>query len=171
MRHGSRARDAGRTADTTQIFGPDDAHQALLRHADQTPTGQVGHRRAHRAIDLIDRDPERLQALRIRLQPQFTTDAAVTSHAGDAGNRQQLTADGVIDKPTHFVVTASGSGDGIGQDRQAHDVDAFDHRVAHPGRQFGADPRHGIPHFIGRAIDRGFQRELNHRHTAAGGHG
>ncbi len=52
---------------------------------------------------------------------------------------------------------------GIGDDRQADDIDPLDQRLVDVLRQVGAHPRHGILDVVERAIGVGLERELDRR--------
>ena len=107
------------------------------------------HLRVHRRR----RHAEGKQLLRIQSDPDFAVDAAGARHRADAFDRLQFARHRVVDEPRQLLRRQAGRRGGVGDERQAFDVDAVDQRFVDRARQVAANAGHLVLHVVERAVD------------------
>ena len=124
------------------------------------------------AQDLADIDggqPRGLQPVGIERDQNLALDTADALDLGDAAHALQRAFDDVVDEIGQLLRRLAGRDRGIGDDRQADDVDALDQRLGDVLRQVGADAGDGVLDVVQRAIGVGLERELDRGHRQAVG--
>ena len=84
---------------------------------------------AHLLVDGRGGDAEREQFFGIERDADLAIDAAEALDLADASNALQVTRDRVVDEPGKLLGRHAGRASRVGDDRQALDVDAADHRL------------------------------------------
>ena len=95
---------------------------------------------------------QRLQLQRVELDAHLARDAAHARHRADAAHAEHGLGDVVVDEPAQGLVVHAAGGDGVGQDRQARQLDLGDLRVAQVAGQVGAHARHRVAHVVQRLL-------------------
>ena len=116
------------------------------------------------AQDLADIDGGQargLQPVGIERDQNFALDTADALDLGDAAHALQRALDDVVDEIGELLRRLARRDRGIGDDRQADDVDALDQRLVDVLRQVGAHAGDGVLDVVQRAVGVGFQRELD----------
>ncbi len=117
---------------------------------------------AAQALADIDRGQAHcLQTVRIERDEDFALDAADALDLGDAAHALQRALDHVVDEIRELLRRLAGRDRGIGDDRQADDVDALDQRLGDVLRQVRAHACHRVLDVVERAVGVGLQRELD----------
>ncbi|MGY4381493.1 hypothetical protein ACVWZ3_009132 [Bradyrhizobium sp. i1.3.6] len=120
---------------------------------------------AAQALADIDRgQPHRLHPVRIERDQDLALDTADALDLGDAAHALQRALDHVVNEIGELLRRLAGRDRGIGDDRQADDVDALDQRLGDVLRQVRSYPRHRVLDVVERAVGVGFQRELDGGH-------
>src|SRR4029079_3865461 len=129
--------------------------------------GEVDVGAAQYLADVDGRQPCRLQAIGIERYQDFALDTADALDLGDAAYALQRAFDDVVDEVRQLLGRFAGRDRGIGDDRQADDVDALDQGFSDVLRQVGADAGDGVLDVVQRAVGVGFKRELDCRQRQA----
>ena len=108
---------------------------------------------AHLLVDGRRGDAEREQLLRIERDPDLAVDAAEPLDLADAVDALQIARDRIVDEPGQLLDRKPGRRGGVGDDRQALDVDAADDRLVDGARQIAADLGDLVLHVVERAVD------------------
>ena len=108
---------------------------------------------AHLLVDGRRGDAERKQLLGIERDPDLAVDAAEPLHLADAVDALQIAGDRIVDEPGQLLDRKPGRRGGVGDDRQALDVDAADDRLVDGARQIAADLGDLVLHVVERAVD------------------
>ena len=108
---------------------------------------------AHLLVDGRRGDAERQQLFRIERDADLAVDAAEALHFADAADALQIAGDRIVDEPRQLLDRHSRRGRGVGDDRQAFDVDAADDRLVDGARQIAANLGDLILHVVERAVD------------------
>ncbi len=108
---------------------------------------------AHLLVDRGRGDAEREQLLGIERDADLAIDAAEPLDLADAMNALQVARDCVVDEPRQLLDRQPRRRGGVGDDRQALDIDATDDRLVDRTRQIGADLGDLILHVVERAVD------------------
>ena len=117
-------------------------------------------------IDLIGRDPEGKNPVRLEHDADFAVDATDAGYLGDARNEQERPGYRVIDEPGDRLVTSVRRGHCVGQDRPARSLDVGHYRVTQTRRKIRADLRYSVAYLGDRAVDVLAEDEL---HNSRGG--
>ena len=92
---------------------------------------------AHLLVDGRRGDAEREQLFGIERDADFAVDAAEPLDLADAADALQIARDRIVDEPGQLLDRKPGRRGGVGDDRQALDVDAADDRLVDGARQVG----------------------------------
>ena len=104
-----------------------------------------------------------LQPVGIERHQDFALDTADTLDLGDVAHALQRAFDHVVDEVGQLLRRLAGRDRGIGDDRQADDVDPLDQRLIDVLRQVAADAGDGILDVVQRPVGVGLERELDRR--------
>ena len=101
------------------------------------------------------------QPVGIERDQNLALDTADALDLGDVAHALQRALDHVVDEIGELLGRLARRDRGIGDDRQADDVDALDQRLGDVLRQVGAHAGDGVLDVVQRAVGVGFQRELD----------
>ena len=94
---------------------------------------------AHLLVDGRRGDAERQQLFRIERDADFAIDAAEPLDLADAVDALQIARDRIVDEPGQLLDREPRRRGGVGDDRQALDIDAADDRLVDGARQIGSE--------------------------------
>jgi hypothetical protein len=147
-----------------QRLGAGQRPDRLIVVADSGATaGEVDIGTAQDLADIDGSEARGLQAIRIERDQNLPLDTADALDLGDAAHALQRAFDDVIDEIGQLLRRFARRDRGIGDDRQADDVDALDQRFGDILRQIGANAGDGVLDVVQRAVGVGFERELDRR--------
>jgi hypothetical protein len=146
----------------TQRLGARERADRLVVLADLgAAAGNVDIGAAQALADIDGGQAHGLQAVRVERDQDLALDAADAFDLGNAADALQRALDHVVDEIGELLGRLAGRDRGIGDDRQADDVDALDQRLGDVLRQVGAHPRHRVLDVVEGAVGVGLQRELD----------
>ena len=156
-------RDHG-AREIVQRLGAGEGADRLVVLADLgAAAGEVDIGAAQALADIDGGQPRGLQPVGIERDQDLALDTADALDLGDAAHALQRALDDVVDEIGQLLGRLARRDRGIGDDRQADDVDALDQRLGDVLRQVGAHPRDRVLDVVQRAIGIGLQRELDRR--------
>src|SRR6476660_4626877 len=121
------------------------------------PAGEVDGAPAELPADIERSEPEALQANRVEADPYLTFHATDTLHSSHPAHPLQLADDHILHEPGDLLGCLPRRDRGIGEDREASDVDALDQRLIDGTWQIGADPRDRVLDVVESAIGVSFE--------------
>ncbi|MHC2689003.1 NTP pyrophosphatase (non-canonical NTP hydrolase) [Bradyrhizobium liaoningense] len=154
-------RDHG-AGEIAQRLGARERSDRLVVLADLgAAAGDVDIGAAQALADIDGSQAHGLQAIGIERDQDLALDTADALDLRDAAHALKRALDHVVDEIGELLRRLAGRDRGIGDDRQADDVDALDQRLGDVLRQVGAHARHRVLDVVERAVGVGLERELD----------
>ena len=158
-----RQRDLGR-GEIDERLGAGERADRLLAAADLgAAAGEIDVAAAQLPADVERGQADGLQPDRIEADADFALDRADQFDAADAAHALQRADDDILDEPGELLRRLARRDRRVGEDRQAGDVDALNHRLVDAARQVGAHARHRVLDVVERAVGIGLQPERDRR--------
>jgi hypothetical protein len=123
--------------------------------------GEIDIGAAQDLADIDGGEARGLQPVGIQGHQDFALDTADALDLRDAAHALQRAFDDVVDEIGQLLGRLAGRDRGIGDDRQADDVDALDQRFVDVLRQVGAHAGDGVLDVVQRPVGVGLERELD----------
>ncbi len=140
----------------------------LLAAADlAAAAGEIDAGQAKLPVDVRGGDAEGEKAVDIELDADLPVDAADAGDAADPADALELPGDDVVDEPREFLGRHRRIGSGVGDDRQAGDLDPLHDRLVDGARQVGADLGDRVLDVVDGAVAVDLEAKLDRRRREA----
>ena len=162
-----RQRDRQRRQIVDAGRGAECANRIFARAEVATAAAEIDVGRRQLLADRRGGHVEGGQPLGIEVDVHLLVDAADAAHVADRGQPLQEPVHGVVDEVGKLFHRHRRIGHGVGQDRQAGDVEALDDRLVDRTGQVGADAADGVLDVVERLLGIGLEAEFDQRRRGA----